>query len=125
MLKDMGKKRILLVDDEPGFTRLLRLVLPRYEICEENDSRRAVATAQSFHPDLILLDVIMPDMDGGTVAAQIREDKSLRNVPIVFLTAVVSEKEVADHGTIGGFPFLAKPVTKEKLVDCIKQYLPD
>jgi two-component system OmpR family response regulator len=120
----MGKKRILLVDDESGFTRLLRLVLPKYEICEENDSRRAVATAQTFHPDLILLDVIMPDLDGGTVAAQIREDKSLRNVPIVFLTAVVSEKE-ANQGTIGGFPFLAKPVTKEKLMECISQHLPD
>jgi len=125
MVNNMSKKRILLVDDEPGFTRLLRLVLPRYEICEENDSRRAVATAQSFHPDLILLDVIMPDMDGGTVAAKIREDKSLRNVPIVFLTAVVSEKEVANQGTIGGFPFLAKPVTKEKLVECINHHLGD
>ena len=121
----MGKKRILLVDDEPGFTRLLRLVLPRYEICEVNDARRAVETAQSFRPDLILLDVIMPDMDGGTVAAQIREDKSLRNVPIVFLTAVVSEKEVANQGKIGGFPFLAKPVTKEKLVECINLHIGD
>ena len=125
MLKDMGKKRILLVDDEPGFTRLLRLVLPKYEICEENDSRRAVATAQSFHPDLILLDVIMPDMDGGTVAAQIREDKSLQHVPIVFLTAIVSQTEKADQGMIGGFQFLAKPVTKEKLLECFHRYLAD
>jgi CheY-like chemotaxis protein len=121
----MGKKRILLVDDEPGFTRLLRLVLPKYEICEENDSRRAVATAKSFQPDLILLDVIMPDVDGGTVAAQIREDYALRHVPIVFLTAVVSQKESADNATIGGFPFLAKPVTKEKLLDCINRYIAD
>jgi two-component system OmpR family response regulator len=121
----MGKKRILMVDDEPGFTRLVRLTLPQYEIREENDPRRAVETAQSFRPDLILLDVIMPDVDGGTVAAQIREDESLRDVPIVFLTAVVSQMESPNHGMIDGYLFLAKPVTKEKLVECINQYLAD
>jgi two-component system OmpR family response regulator len=121
----MNKKRVLMVDDEPGFTRLVRLTLSEYEICEENDPRRAVATAQSFRPDLILLDVVMPEMDGGAVAAQIREDKSLQHVPIVFLTAIVSQTEKADQGMIGGFQFLAKPVTKEKLLECFHRYLAD
>src|ERR1700693_186379 len=104
----MKKPRILVIDDEPGFTRLLKLVLKRYDIREENDSTRAFETARSFHPDLILMDVIMPGLDGGHLAAKWRADAVLKHVPIVFLTAVVSRNEAGDTPKqIGGFPFLA------------------
>jgi CheY-like chemotaxis protein len=119
----MSKKRILLVDDESGFTHLLRLVLPNYEICEENDPTRALETARRFKPELVFLDVIMPDADGGTVAAQFREDPDLRNVPIVFLTAIVSPKETKARHTFGGYEFLAKPVAKEKIIECVTKHL--
>ena len=62
------KKRILLVDDEPSITRLLKLNLEQtgdYEVATENVSKAALATAEEFRPDLILLDVMMPDLDGG------------------------------------------------------------
>ena len=62
----MSKKRIMLVDDESGFTRLLHLVLPTYDICEVNDPALVLETARKFKPELIFLDVIMPGMDGGT-----------------------------------------------------------
>lgn len=120
----MNKKRILLVDDESGFTRLLRLILPKYEICEENDSTKALETARRFRPDLIFLDVIMPDADGGTVASEISADPLLAKVPIVFLTAIVSKSEGTGNAMIGGYPFLAKPVSKDKLLECINRYLP-
>jgi CheY-like chemotaxis protein len=120
----MKKKRILVVDDEPGFTHLLKLVLPVYDIREENNPARAIAVAQEFKPDLILLDVIMPEVDGGTIAAKLRQDPALRFVPIVFLTAIVSTREAEAHKTIDGHPCLAKPITKEKLVACINQHLP-
>ncbi|MGI8432663.1 MAG: response regulator, partial [Chthoniobacterales bacterium] len=81
------------MDDEEGFTRLTRLTLTDYEIHEENRSARALETAQIFEPDLILLDVMMPEFDGGDVAAQIRADPKLKEVPIVFLTAIVTQKE--------------------------------
>ena len=118
----MSKKKIMIVDDESGFTRLLRLVLPTYEICEENDSNRALATALQFRPDLILLDVVMPDLDGGAVAAQIRGEPLLSRVPIVFLTAIVSENETKTDKTIGGFPFLAKPVSLESIMKCLAEH---
>ena len=119
------KKKIMVVDDEAGFTHLLKLVMPRYEIKEENDARQAVQTAKSFRPDLILLDVIMPSMDGGEVASKIRADFSLRHIPIVFLTAIVSTKETSGAACdIGGFPFLAKPVSSEALTRCIEEHLP-
>ncbi len=120
----MKKKRILVVDDERGFTRLLKLVLRQYEIMEENDSRRAVDTARAFRPDLILLDVVMPGLDGGNLAARMQADALLQRIPIVFLTAVVSAKEAGNSPkNIGGFPFLAKPVSPEALERCIEERL--
>ncbi|MBI4323241.1 MAG: response regulator [Candidatus Omnitrophica bacterium] len=123
----MGKKRILIVDDEVGLTRLLKLNLEQtgaYEVRTENQGSRALAAAREFRPDLILCDVIMPDMEGSEVAAQLQADPSLAATPIVFLTAVVSREEVeAQGGLIGGRPFLAKPAPVEKIVACIEQHL--
>ncbi len=119
----MSKKKILLVDDESGFTRLLRLTLPAYEIREENNPLKAVQTAKEFKPDMIFLDVIMPEADGGTIAAQMREDPELKSVPIVFLTAIVSPDEAKTRHQIGGCEFLAKPVSRDQVDACIRKHL--
>jgi CheY-like chemotaxis protein len=117
------KPRILLVDDEESFTKVTQLTLADYDIHVENDSSRALATARSVQPDLILLDVMMPNFDGGDVAAQIRADPALKDVPVVFLTALVTQKESARRPIMGGYPFIAKPVTPERLAECIQKYL--
>ena len=119
----MSKKKILLVDDESGFTRLLRLTLPGYDIREENNPLHAVQAAKEFKPDMIFLDVIMPEADGGTIAAQMKEEPTLRNVPIVFLTAIVSKGESKGGHQIGGCEFLAKPVSRDQVDDCIRRHL--
>ena len=123
----MSLKRLLLVDDEEPFTRLVKLNLEetgRYTVRIENDGSKALATAREFAPDLILLDVIMPDADGGEVAALIRADSMLKDVPIVFLTAAVSQKELdGASGMIGGRMFIAKPVNKRSLIDLIDREL--
>lgn len=120
------KKRILLIDDEPGFTRLMKLNLEAngaYEVQVENDGRKAVAAARAWRPDLIFLDVIMPDIDGGQVAAELHAEPGLRHIPIVFLTAVVSKNEVVKRGdVIGGQTFLAKPVTVADVVNTIEKF---
>ena len=121
----MPEKRILIVDDEAGFTRLLKLTLERaggYVVREENDGTRAHETARQFRPDMVFLDIVMPKIDGGDVASKLRADPLLRKTPIVFLTAIVSKKE-AQSGELGGFPFLAKPVSLENLIQCIKENL--
>ena len=117
------KAKILIVDDETGFTKLMKVALSAYDICEENNPAMALETARKFRPDLILLDVIMPEIDGGDVAARIKADPMLQHVPIVFLTAIVSNKETSQQRLFGGYPFVAKPVTPEKLMECIKQNL--
>jgi len=121
------KKRILLVDDEAGITRMMRRNLEatgRFEVMDINNSTLAVETARQFRPDLVLLDVMMPDMDGGTVAAELAADPQLAKVPIVFLTAIVSRNEVEPTGSmIGTHLFLAKPVKLDELLACIDSQL--
>ena len=123
----MGNKRILLVDDEPSVTRLLQMYLEAtgvYEVRAENDSKQALAAAQGFKPDIIFLDLVMPGRDGTAVAAEISADAALKDVPIVFLTALVTEKEVGRDGRdIGGYSFLAKPIDPEKIVECIEKHV--
>jgi two-component system, OmpR family, response regulator len=119
--------KILLVDDEPAFTRVIRNYLQesgRFYVRMENTSTKALATAREFKPDLILLDVIMPDMDGGEIAAQLRNDPRLNQTPIIFLTAAVSKEDVTRQGeVIGGNTFLPKPVDAEELIGAIDRKL--
>ncbi|MEA3208865.1 MAG: two-component system, OmpR family, response regulator [Chthoniobacter sp.] len=119
----MDKKRILVVDDEQGFTRLLKMALSGYEIREVNDPSLALDVAREFRPDLMLLDVVMPDLDGGDLATQLQAEPTLANVPIIFVTAIVSPKEGESERTIGGFPFIAKPVARDTLIRCIEAHL--
>ena len=119
----MEKRRVLIIDDEPGFTRLLKIALEKsghYDVREENDAEQAWLSARAFNPDIIFLDIVMPRKDGGEVAQQIRSDPSLASVPIVFLTAIVSEQETTRP--LGGFPFLAKPVSLAAISQCIQLY---
>jgi CheY-like chemotaxis protein len=87
------RRRILIVDNDPDATHLVKVLLEKtghYLVLEENDATKAHQDARNFRPDLILLDVVMPDTDGGEVAARIEADPELHNTPIVFLTALVT-----------------------------------
>jgi len=122
------KKRILVVDDQSDITRLLKHGLEQtndYAVREENDSTAALATAEEFEPHLILLDVLMPGMDGGELAKTLRASARLKTVPIVFLTAALTKEEVAEReGRSGGWPILAKPFVIPEVVACLRQHLP-
>ena len=121
-----AQKRILVVDDEPSVTRNLKLLLEasgHYTVRGENDSARAVESARSFRPDLILLDVLMPEPDGWEVAARIRLDPELSKTPIVYLTALASNKHTHGHAVAtGSIVFMAKPVEIGELIRCIEEH---
>ncbi|MBI4519578.1 MAG: response regulator [Gemmatimonadetes bacterium] len=122
-METTAKKRVLLVDDEPTITRTVKLYLEgtgAFEVRTENQGKQAIPAAREFRPQVIVLDIVMPDADGGTIAADIKADPDLKDTPILFLTALVSQSEVGAHrGKIGGHPFLAKPVDMDKLVDTL------
>jgi CheY-like chemotaxis protein len=121
------KPCILIVDDNHDFTRSAKLALERtgrYSVWEENESARAHQTAQRVKPDLILLDIAMPETDGGEVAARIESDPTLDRTPVVFLTALVTKAEARSGFQIQGHPFLAKPISLPELVAGIERNLP-
>jgi CheY-like chemotaxis protein len=124
----MKPKRILIVDDESGFTHLLRLTLEssgKFLVEEVNDGRKALEVARYFKPDIVFLDVVMPEIDGGDVAKQFRANPEFAKLPIVFLTAIVSPQEARHQSDIGGFPFLAKPVSVETIAKAVAEHCPE
>ncbi len=120
-------KKILVVDDEAVLTKMVKLNLERtgnYSVRTENQGLNALQAAREFKPDMIFMDVMMPDMSGDEVIAEIREDPELADIPYVFMTAIVTKAETEDMGnTIGGNEFLAKPVKTEELIATIERLL--
>ena len=123
----MNKKRILIVDDEIASARLLQRNLEEcghYETKVEQWPEDAVATARGFKPDLVLLDLLMPRMPGGNVAAAFDADPLLKGIPIIFLTAGVGRSRVEEHeGIICDHPCVAKPASVDEIVQCIRANL--
>ena len=120
-------RRILVVDDDTNATRMVKWALERtghYQARELNDSTRVLDAAREFKPDLILLDVCMPDREGVEVAFQIRSDMEFQGTPIVFMTSLVSEQEAVGDGTSdGAFHFVAKPAKVQRMIACIERSL--
>ena len=123
-----GKRRILIVDDDANSPHLVKILLERsgpYLVLEENDPTKTDQTAHSFKPDLILLDIVMPNIDGGELATQIEADRELHDTPIIFVTALVTQGEAKSGLQIQGHPLVAKPISIPELIDAIEKHLPE
>src|SRR3989442_9690234 len=121
------KPRILIVDNNSRFARGARLFLDRtgkYVACSVIDPRRALESARSFKPDLVLVDLIMPQEDGPEVAAQLEADWALHGVPIVFLTSLITAAEAKDGRRVYGHRILPKPTGSSELIELVDQNLP-
>ena len=121
------KRRILIVDDDRDSTHLIKILLEKishYLVLEENDAAKAHESARDFRPDLILLDIMMPQIDGGDIAAQIDADPGLQRTPIIFLTALVTKAEANAGLHIQGHPVLAKPIDIPELINRVEENLP-
>ncbi len=120
----MNKKRVFVVDDEAAVSRILKLSIERtslYMVRTEEDSRKALASARGFQPDIILLDIMMPWLDGGELAAQMRKDPALAKVPIIFLTSLISSNDDPNPLRDKGAIFLPKPIDLTYLLSCIEK----
>jgi DNA-binding response OmpR family regulator len=112
-------KKILVVDDEKDVLLMLekRLTAKGYSVITTTKSTNAIALAKSQHPDIIILDIVMPGMDGGEVAAKLREHPLTRNIPVIFLTALLSKtEEYQENRMIGSNITFAKPFDTEELL---------
>ena len=113
--------RILVVDDEVPITRGLKRQLEatgRFEVQTENSGVAALKTARQFAPHVVLLDLMMPDLDGGQVKAQLTQMPACEKTLIIFLTALYQDTDTNDKDL-----FIAKPVDVEKIVHFIDQHL--
>ena len=118
-------KRILLIDDEKDFCFFTKSNLEatgNFTVTICFDSSEAVDLAKKLKPDLILLDVLMPGISGPDIAASLKDDPDTKNTPVVFLTAIITDKETKGGNVISGWPFVAKPVKINELIEVIKKY---
>ena len=117
------RKRILVVDDQTDFA-LLRRAMPEYEIQMETEPRAALASVRRSPPDLLLLDLVMPEIHGLALARALRRDRELKKIPIVFVSALVHSLDNDDGPVlIGEYPAFGKPFRIEALKQCIAQQL--
>jgi CheY-like chemotaxis protein len=123
----LRKARILVIDDEEDICHFSKSILEKtgkFEVLASTDALTGINLAKNHRPDLILLDINMPKMDGGAVAQNLLENKSTSEIPIVFLTALLRKAEVEENtGKIGGHFFIAKPVDPKELIKKIELIL--
>ena len=123
------KKKILMIDDEEDFCFFTKKNLDKtreFEVIIETSAIQGIKTAIEQKPDLILLDIIMPELDGSEVAFRLVNDLRTKDIPIIFLTCLAEEKELGRYdglNLVGGRPFIAKPCNISDLVKVIKEVL--
>lgn len=117
-------KKLLMVDDDEDLLALLKLKLEKtgkYQAVTTTDGGKAVHLAMEEAPDLIVLDIDMPGMDGGEVANSLSESKHTKDIPVLFLSSLVSEEDVAQSkGIIGGRDMASKRGSIQELMDKIE-----
>ena len=120
------EKKILIVDDEIDVLKVLEKGLAEedYSVITADSGSAALESAKSNHPDLIILDLEMPDMYGGDIARMLKEDPEIQDTPIMFLTGMFPKKDEPDGGRlIAGHVLLSKPYDIKELVRTIKKCL--
>jgi len=117
--------KILVIDDEPEITDIIKAFLTNagYEVMVENSSVMGVEKAKSFRPDLILLDIMMPVMDGYEVCGSIKKDIELATIPILFLTGKDATDDGGQSFKSGADLFIKKPFSCERLLQMVKMVL--
>lgn len=125
-LLDSGKRRVLVVDDDPAIVEILQDVLERdgrFDVKATSTGYEAGILTQSFNPDLLLLDYLLPDINGNIVCKTIRENAAFANMKIIFVSGVVNPDEVEQLIKAGADDFIKKPFDVDKLIARISELL--
>lgn len=119
------KQTILVVDDEQDLLDLIEYNLKKegFDVLKAEDGEEGIKMARKHSPDLILLDIMMPKMDGLEAVEIIRDDEELKRIPIIFLTARGDEKTEVEGLNKGGDDYITKPISTTKLISRIKAVL--
>jgi DNA-binding response OmpR family regulator len=116
---------VLVADDDPDILSLVKLRLERsgYDVVSAGDGEQALETARTRTPDLALLDVMMPKLDGYEVTAQLRKEEATRHLPVILLTARVQESDIARGIEAGADDYVKKPFSTHELRDRVQAVL--
>ncbi|MFH1394637.1 MAG: response regulator [Candidatus Omnitrophota bacterium] len=117
-------RTILVVDDEKDVLELLatKLTIANYNVLTADNGLDALTIAKAEKPDLIILDILMPGMDGAETAEALKNDPATKSIPIIFLTCLVTKSEEEKH-IKGGRYFMAKPYASDELLEVIAKHL--
>lgn len=122
---NMATARILAVDDSPTILEMIKAILIAggYEVITAADGAEALETARAEAPDLILLDVMLPKLDGYRVCRLLKFDQKYKHIPIIMLTAKTEEQSMATGIRTGANQYLTKPVEPERLLAAVAEEL--
>lgn len=120
-----NNKKVLIVDDEPGVRKLIRKILHKtYDIIEAENGEEALDIIYTQKPDIVLMDMMMPRMDGFTACCKIKSDGAIRQIPVVMVTAVSFDlNRKLSNEVSGADGFITKPFAPKELVATINQLL--
>ena len=122
-----GKRRLLLVDDEPSIVKMVgkRLEVEGYEVVIAMDGQEALRKVQMNHPDLVILDLMLPKMNGYEVCTTLKQDPQSQHIPIIMFTAKAQERDEQLGLACGANAYVRKPFKAQELLDQIRGLLPE
>ena len=122
---DRSEYKILIVDDVVSNVLLLKILLTneKFQVCTANNGKTCIEMTHKEQPDLILLDVMMPDLNGFDTATILKKDERTKDIPIIFLTALNTPQDLVHGFQVGASDFLTKPFNKEELVMRVMQQI--
>ena len=117
-------KKILIIDDDREMADLIRTLLRyyQYEVLVAYDPRKGIAIAQKKQPHLILMDVLMPTMNGREACRRLKESEKTKDIPVIFLTAKDSPDDIVGEIEAGGVGHLTKPFDSKTLLEKIREF---
>lgn len=120
------ERRILIADDDPVILRLIQvnLELEGYEVLTANNGQEAVDVAMAERPDLVILDIMMPRLDGYQACERLKSDDTTKEIPVIFLSAKAQQGDIEKGRSFGVAAYLTKPFDPTELLEVVEQHLP-